>query len=70
MKIIEQVGQVMGNSGHQNHVVEVAATISGASAVVGTTIGQVNQILQTIAYIVSIISGLCAIAYYVTRRNK
>lgn len=54
----------------QKHAAEGAAALSGASAVVGTTIGQVNQYLQTIAYIVSILSGACAIAYYISRRNK
>ena len=48
---------------------DVAAATSGASFGVGMTIGQLNQYLQAAAFVVAIISGLCAARYYIKRSN-
>lgn len=46
-----------------------AAGISGGSAVAGMTVGQFNEYLQAGAFIVAIISGLCASWYYVFKKT-
>lgn len=53
----------------QDRVVDVAAATPAAVAV-GMNIVQVNQYLQAAAYIVAILSGLCAAYYYLRKANK
>lgn len=38
-----------------------AFALSGIFAMVGTALGAINPFLQTIAYCVSIVAGICAI---------
>jgi hypothetical protein len=55
---------------NSDRVVDTALGISAGGAVVGTTIGQVNQYLQAGAYTVAMISGLCAAYYYVRKARR
>lgn len=49
---------------------DIAAATSGATALFGLTIGELNQYLQAGAFIVAIISGLCAAFYYIRKSRK
>lgn len=42
----------------------VAASVAAGMAMLGTALGAVNPFLQTIAYCVSIVAGICAIVKY------
>jgi hypothetical protein len=44
----------------------VATALSGVTYV-GATIAEVNQYLQAGAFVVAMISGLCAAVYYITK---
>lgn len=46
---------------------DVGAGVSAAAAATGLTIGQINQYLQAAAFVVAIISGLCAAWYYIRK---
>lgn len=52
-----------------SHAGSATAAISAGALIFGLTIGQLNQYLQTVAYVVSIISGSCAIFYYLSRKK-
>lgn len=54
----------------QDRMADVGAVTSVSCATVGITIGQLNQYLQAGAFIVAIISGLCASYYYIRRSRS
>lgn len=49
---------------------DTAAAASGAATIVGASIGQINQYLQAAAYIVAMVSGICAAYYYIRKAHK
>lgn len=49
---------------------DAAAGVSGAGAVLGMTVGQLNEWLQAGAFIVSIVAGICAARYYWLKANR
>ncbi len=51
----------------QDRIADTAAATASGSLIFGLTIGQINQYLQTIAFVVSIVTGLFAIRYYIRR---
>jgi len=54
----------------QDRVADTAAATASGSLVFGMTIGQINQYLQAGAFLVSIITGIFAIRYYIRRSRK
>ncbi len=44
--------------------------VSGCSAIFGVAIGTVNDYLQAAAFLVAIISGIAATAYYVKQGRR
>lgn len=54
----------------QEKLADAAAGVSGAGAVLGMTVGQLNEWLQAGAFIVSIVAGICAARYYWVKANR
>lgn len=53
-----------------DRLADAGAALSAGCVAVGITIGEINQYLQAVAFIVAIVSGSCAAYYYVRRARR
>jgi hypothetical protein len=53
-----------------DHAANAAAGVAGGATIFGMAIGEFNQYLQAAAFIVAIVSGLCASYYYVRKAHR